>query len=104
MENIFVSQMGNIKITDYFGLSNFYDPFSQLSTACGSSYFPAPELLCGKAYTGPEIDIWSFGVILYVLVCGKVPFDDQSIDNLHAKIKRGIVDYPKWLGAGMPYY
>ena len=44
--------------------------------------------------------MWSFGVVLYVLVCGKVPFDDQSMPALHAKIKRGLVEYPVWLSTG----
>ena len=74
---------------------------SHLSTFCGSLYFAAPELLNAKVYTGPEVDVWSFGVVLYVLVCGKVPFDDQSMPALHAKIKRGLVEYPVWLSAGM---
>lgn len=63
-------------------------------------YFAAPELLNAKVYTGPEVDVWSFGIVLYVLVCGKVPFDDQSMPALHAKIKRGQVEYPAWLTAG----
>ena len=83
-----------------FGLSNLYDPAHHLSTFCGSLYFAAPELLNAKVYTGPEVDVWSFGVVLYVLVCGKVPFDDQSMPALHAKIKRGLVEYPVWLSAG----
>jgi serine/threonine protein kinase KIN1/2 len=99
IENILISQTGNIKIID-FGLSNLYDPISHLSTFCGSLYFAAPELLNAKVYTGPEVDVWSFGVVLYVLVCGKVPFDDQSMPALHAKIKRGLVEYPVWLSAG----
>ncbi|KAJ7083980.1 hypothetical protein B0H15DRAFT_402438 [Mycena belliarum] len=98
IENILISQTGNIKIID-FGLSNLYDPVNHLSTFCGSLYFAAPELLNAKVYTGPEVDIWSFGVVLYVLVCGKVPFDDQSMPALHAKIKRGLVEYPVWLSA-----
>lgn len=44
--------------------------------------------------------MWSFGIVLYVLVCGKVPFDDQSMPALHAKIKRGLVEYPPWLSIG----
>jgi serine/threonine protein kinase len=63
-------------------------------------YFAAPELLSAKVYTGPEVDVWSFGVVIYVLVCGKVPFDDQSMPALHAKIKRGMAEYPVWLSAG----
>ncbi|KAF8881586.1 hypothetical protein BD779DRAFT_1445410 [Infundibulicybe gibba] len=98
IENILISQTGNIKIID-FGLSNLFDPITHLSTFCGSLYFAAPELLNAKVYTGPEVDVWSFGVVLYVLVCGKVPFDDQSMPALHAKIKRGLVEYPVWLSA-----
>jgi serine/threonine protein kinase KIN1/2 len=101
IENILISKSGNIKIID-FGLSNLYSTRSLLTTYCGSLYFAAPELLNAKAYTGPEVDIWSFGIVLYVLVCGKVPFDDQSMAALHAKIKRGIVEYPSWLSGGNP--
>ena len=99
IENILISHSGNIKIID-FGLSNLYNPSDRLSTFCGSLYFAAPELLNAKVYTGTEVDVWSFGVVLYVLVCGKVPFDDQSMPALHAKIKRGLVEYPVWLSAG----
>ncbi|PPQ77800.1 hypothetical protein CVT25_015294 [Psilocybe cyanescens] len=98
IENILISQTGNIKIID-FGLSNLFDPLDHLSTFCGSLYFAAPELLNARVYTGPEVDVWSFGVVLYVLVCGKVPFDDQSMPALHAKIKRGLVEYPVWLSS-----
>ncbi|BGO96863.1 Serine/threonine-protein kinase [Rhodotorula toruloides] len=98
IENILISKTGNIKIID-FGLSNLYSPVSHLSTFCGSLYFAAPELLNAKPYTGPEVDVWSFGIVLYVLVCGKVPFDDQSMPALHAKIKRGQVEYPTWLSS-----
>ncbi|MCJ1403285.1 serine/threonine-protein kinase KIN2 [Xylographa trunciseda] len=98
IENILISKTGDIKIID-FGLSNLFSPRNHLKTFCGSLYFAAPELLQARQYTGPEVDIWSFGIVLYVLVCGKVPFDDQSMPQLHAKIKKGIVDYPAWLSA-----
>ncbi|CAO2650716.1 Nn.00g020080.m01.CDS01 [Neocucurbitaria sp. VM-36] len=98
IENILISKTGDIKIID-FGLSNLFSPRNQLKTFCGSLYFAAPELLQAKQYTGPEVDVWSFGIVLYVLVCGKVPFDDQSMPQLHAKIKKGHVDYPPWLSA-----
>lgn len=99
IENILISKTGNIKIID-FGLSNLFSPNSNLQTFCGSLYFAAPELLNAKVYIGPEVDVWSFGIVLFVLVCGKVPFDDQSMPALHAKIKRGHVDYPTWLSSG----
>lgn len=99
IENILISKEGNIKIID-FGLSNLFSPRNSLKTFCGSLYFAAPELLQARAYTGPEVDVWSFGIVLYVLVCGKVPFDDQSMPQLHAKIKKGVVDYPPWISAG----
>lgn len=100
IENILITKSEQIKIID-FGLSNVYHPTQQLNTFCGSLYFAAPELLKAKEYTGPEVDIWSFGVVLYVLVCGKVPFDDTNLPALHEKIKSGIVDdYPDHLGKG----
>lgn len=104
IENILISKTGDIKIID-FGLSNLFAPRGHLKTFCGSLYFAAPELLQARAYTGPEVDVWSFGIVLYVLVCGKVPFDDQSMPALHAKIKKGLVDYPNWLSSGkLPYF
>ncbi|KAG7193323.1 serine/threonine-protein kinase KIN2 [Scheffersomyces spartinae] len=93
IENIMINQKGDIKIID-FGLSNLYSPKNLLKTYCGSLYFAAPELLSAKPYIGPEVDIWSFGVVLYVLVCGQVPFDDDSVTVLHEKIKKGNVQYP----------
>ncbi|KAK4514892.1 Squalene epoxidase [Mucor velutinosus] len=98
IENILITQSEQLKIID-FGLSNVYSPTQQLNTFCGSLYFAAPELLRAKQYTGPEVDVWSFGVVLYVLVCGRVPFDDTNLPALHEKIKSGIVeDYPDHLG------
>lgn len=101
IENILISKTGDIKIID-FGLSNLFSPEEnrKLKTFCGSLYFAAPELLQAKPYTGPEVDVWSFGVVLFVLVCGKVPFDDQYMPALHQKIKKGQVDYPSWLSTG----
>lgn len=99
IENILITNSGSIKIID-FGLSNLYSSKSHLSTFCGSLYFAAPELLCARAYTGPEVDIWSFGIVLYVLMCGEVPFDDKSMTVIHHKIKKGVVKYPAWLSPG----
>lgn len=99
IENILITKNEEIKIID-FGLSNIYSPGRLLNTFCGSLYFAAPELLQAKHYTGPEVDVWSFGVVLYVLVCGRVPFDDTSLPALHQKIKEGQVDYPGHLSRG----
>lgn len=96
IENIMINQKGEIKIID-FGLSNLYMPHHLLKTYCGSLYFAAPELLSAKPYVGPEVDVWSFGVVLYVLVCGKVPFDDPVVSALHEKIKKGHVEYPSFI-------
>ncbi|CAI4038004.1 hypothetical protein SMKI_04G3430 [Saccharomyces mikatae IFO 1815] len=96
IENIMISDSSEIKIID-FGLSNLYDSRKQLHTFCGSLYFAAPELLKAHPYTGPEVDVWSFGVVLFVLVCGKVPFDDENSSVLHEKIKQGKVEYPQHL-------
>lgn len=86
IENILVDEHDNVKLID-FGLSNFYDNKTLLNTFCGSLYFAAPELLLGQRYCGPEIDVWSLGVVLYVLLCGCVPFDDEDVQGLQAKIK-----------------
>lgn len=99
IENILITNHEEIKIID-FGLSNIYSPSRLLNTFCGSLYFAAPELLQARNYTGPEVDVWSFGVVLYVLVCGRVPFDDTSLPALHQKIKSGHVEYPDHLSKG----
>ncbi|KAI8381446.1 kinase-like domain-containing protein [Radiomyces spectabilis] len=97
IENIMVDQSGrNIKIID-FGLSNLFCPERLLKTYCGSLYFAAPELLRSTPYRGPEIDVWSLGVVIYVMVTGSMPFDDRSMPGLHEKIKSGQVAYPAHL-------
>lgn len=92
-----------IKILD-FGLGNFTRPDRLLKTFCGSLYFAAPELLQARPYAGPEVDMWSLGVIAYVLLCGTVPFDDASLPALHAKIKSGKVSYPEHLTSASRHF
>ncbi|KAI8144403.1 kinase-like domain-containing protein [Fennellomyces sp. T-0311] len=95
IENILIDKAGrNVKLID-FGLSNLFGPEKLLTTYCGSLYFAAPELLRANPYKGPEIDVWSLGVVIYVMVTGAVPFDDKSMPGLHEKIKRGHVTYPQ---------
>jgi len=88
IENVLIDHNDTLKLID-FGLSNFYDDKILLSTFCGSLYFAAPEVLGGTLYKGPEIDIWSLGIILYVMLCGKVPFDDENVQVIQSKIIEG---------------
>jgi serine/threonine protein kinase len=65
-----------------------------LKTSCGSPNYAAPEVISGHLYAGPEVDVWSCGVILYALLCGTLPFDDKEIPVLFKKIKSGIFSVP----------
>lgn len=68
-----------------------------LRTCCGSPAYAAPELICGRSYLGAEADLWSMGVLLYALLCGYLPFDDDNINILYKKIQQGKYDVPSWL-------
>ncbi|BBG92994.1 CBL-interacting protein kinase 1 [Prunus dulcis] len=86
LENVLVDAKGNIKISD-FGLNGL------LHTTCGSPNYVAPEILANKGYDGATSDIWSCGVILYVILTGFLPFDDRNLAVLYQKI-------PTWLSPG----
>ncbi|CED85333.1 pkinase-domain-containing protein [Phaffia rhodozyma] len=95
-ENLLLDDSLNVKIGD-FGLSNIMQDGDFLKTSCGSPNYAAPEVISGKLYAGPEIDIWSCGVILYVMLCGRLPFDDEYIPTLFKKINGGIFHLPSYL-------
>lgn len=95
-ENMLLDSSHNIKVVD-FGLSNTYTEGKKLKTACGSPCYAAPEMIAGKEYVGLEVDIWSAGVVLYVLLCGYLPFEDPNTANLYKKILNGEYSLPKFL-------
>ncbi|XP_051633585.1 maternal embryonic leucine zipper kinase isoform X4 [Manacus candei] len=97
-ENLLIDEEHNLKLID-FGLCA--KPKGgldyHLNTCCGSPAYAAPELIQGKAYIGSEADIWSMGVLLYALLCGFLPFDDDNVMAVYRKILRGKYSIPKWL-------
>lgn len=98
-ENLLLDEYSNVKIAD-FGLSNIMSDGNFLKTSCGSPNYAAPEVISGKLYAGPEVDVWSCGVILYVLLVGRLPFDDEYIPALFKKIAAGNFHTPSYLPAG----
>ncbi|KAI4200695.1 MAG: hypothetical protein LQ350_003712 [Teloschistes chrysophthalmus] len=98
-ENLLLDAELNVKIAD-FGLSNIMTDGNFLKTSCGSPNYAAPEVISGKLYAGPEVDVWSCGVILYVLLVGRLPFDDDFIPALFKKIAAGAFTMPNYISTG----
>ncbi|CAH8431822.1 unnamed protein product [Schistosoma rodhaini] len=82
---VFFEKLGLVKLTD-FGFSNKFIPGTNLDTACGSLAYSAPEILLGDSYDAPKVDIWSLGVILYMLVSGNLPFQETNDSETLTKI------------------
>ncbi|KAH9950975.1 snf 1 [Amylocystis lapponica] len=97
-ENVLLDADLNVKIAD-FGLSNEIKDGDFLKTSCGSPNYAAPEVIRGGLYTGPEIDVWSCGVILYVMLCGRLPFEDDDVQTLFTKISQGVYHMPPYLSS-----
>ncbi|XP_040842610.1 serine/threonine-protein kinase SIK1 isoform X1 [Ochotona curzoniae] len=92
-ENLLLDADMDVKLAD-FGFGNFYNPGEPLSTWCGSPPYAAPEVFEGKEYEGPQLDIWSLGVVLYVLVCGSLPFDGPTLPSLRQRVLEGRFRIP----------
>uniref|UniRef100_A0A8D0N5P7 non-specific serine/threonine protein kinase n=1 Tax=Sus scrofa TaxID=9823 RepID=A0A8D0N5P7_PIG len=97
-ENLLFDEYHKLKLID-FGLcaKPKGNKDYHLQTCCGSLAYAAPELIQGKSYLGSEADVWSMGILLYVLMCGFLPFDDDNVMALYKKIMRGKYEVPKWL-------
>jgi 5'-AMP-activated protein kinase catalytic alpha subunit len=95
-ENLLLDDASHVKIAD-FGLSNMMKDGELLKTSCGSPNYAAPEVVSGELYAGQEVDIWSCGVILYALLTGTLPFDDDNVQVLFKKIRSGIFPIPDYL-------
>ncbi|RQM24335.1 hypothetical protein B5M09_001664, partial [Aphanomyces astaci] len=105
VENLLLDENGDLKISD-FGLSALYEGggpdgaegsrASLLHTTCGTPNYVAPEVLADKGYDGRAADVWSIGVILYVLLAGFLPFDEPTMSALFRKIQKAEFSYPSW--------
>ncbi|XP_026331476.1 serine/threonine-protein kinase SIK3 isoform X2 [Hyposmocoma kahamanoa] len=95
-ENLLLDSSMNIKLAD-FGFSNEYTAGCPLATWCGSPPYAAPELFEGRQYDGPKTDIWSLGVVLYVLVCGALPFDGSTLHELRNVVLSGKFRIPYFM-------
>jgi 5'-AMP-activated protein kinase catalytic alpha subunit len=96
-ENLLINQeTKELKIID-FGFSNICTNPNKnlLESACGSPYYAAPEMLSGQKYVAPPVDIWSSGIVLYTMICGYLPFEDEDNNLLYEKIRKGKFVIPK---------
>uniref|UniRef100_A0A5B7A2D0 non-specific serine/threonine protein kinase n=1 Tax=Davidia involucrata TaxID=16924 RepID=A0A5B7A2D0_DAVIN len=101
-ENLLLDSFGVLKVSD-FGLSAFSQQVREdglLHTACGTPNYVAPEVLTDKGYDGTSADIWSCGVILFVLMAGYLPFDEPNLMALYRKIHKADFSCPSWFSSG----
>ncbi|KAJ3177552.1 MAP/microtubule affinity-regulating kinase 4 [Gaertneriomyces sp. JEL0708] len=92
-ENLLLDESKTIKIID-FGFGNNFSSNGLLDT---SPFYAAPEMILGQKYEGPEVDMWSLGVILFALLCGHLPFDDDNMKVLYRKIAQGSYTCPDYV-------
>ncbi|PHT48131.1 CBL-interacting serine/threonine-protein kinase 23, partial [Capsicum baccatum] len=100
-ENLLLDSFGTLKVSD-FGLSALSKQVRDdglLHTACGTPNYVAPEVLTDKGYDGTTTDVWSCGVILFVLMAGYLPFDEPNLNSLYRKILKASFSLPPWLSS-----
>ncbi|XP_077864252.1 serine/threonine-protein kinase BRSK2-like [Saccoglossus kowalevskii] len=95
-ENLLLDEKNNLRVAD-FGMASLQVEGSMLETSCGSPHYACPEVIRGEKYDGRRADIWSAGVILYALLVGALPFDDDNLRNLLEKVKRGVFHVPHFV-------
>ncbi|CAL8260549.1 unnamed protein product [Merluccius merluccius] len=95
-ENLLLDEKNNIRIAD-FGMASLQVGDSLLETSCGSPHYACPEVIRGEKYDGRRADVWSCGVILFALLVGALPFDDDNLRNLLEKVKLGVFHMPHFI-------
>uniref|UniRef100_A0A8C6KD23 BR serine/threonine kinase 2 n=1 Tax=Nothobranchius furzeri TaxID=105023 RepID=A0A8C6KD23_NOTFU len=95
-ENLLLDEKNNIRIAD-FGMASLQVGENLLETSCGSPHYACPEVIRGEKYDGRKADAWSCGVILFALLVGALPFDDDNLRNLLEKVKLGVFHMPHFI-------
>ncbi|XP_025084708.1 serine/threonine-protein kinase BRSK2-like isoform X3 [Pomacea canaliculata] len=95
-ENLLLDDKNNIRVAD-FGMASLQVEGSMLETSCGSPHYACPEVIRGEKYDGRKADVWSCGVILYALLVGALPFDDDNLRQLLEKVKKGVFHIPHFV-------
>lgn len=101
-ENLLLDANGVLKVSD-FGLSALAQQVREdglLHTTCGTPNYVAPEVINNKGYDGAKADLWSCGVILFVLMAGYLPFEDSNLMSLYKKIFKASFTCPPWFSSG----
>lgn len=96
LENVLLDEHCQVKLSD-FGFTREFERGSLLETFCGTTGYASPEMLQGQKYLGPEVDVWSLGIILYSLLVGTLPFDDDDEEETKRKVLAGDFDMPEWI-------